>query len=401
MDVSCSTTACPPVCHGSARPSENGVLDAGPSDARAWADPELPGLSTLELRAGLPGGIDLQVAHPLPVLFGVTIVTALALFLATHLELKTGFESLLPESRQSVIELKRVSARTASLSTIFVVLEGADRDGLRRRRGRLGTRALRSRAALVEPGRGRGPSDVVKFLKPRAGLFAKLANLETAAGRRRGSLRACPEVVQRRAASRSTSTTAQTGAAAHRRRFGHGSGWGVNSSDEQRYPDGYYQSQDGRTLVIAIRSGVLGSDFGQAQEALRRVGEVVARVDPKKFDPGAHWGLTGDLAIGLSEYKLISRDLTDIGLLGAALILGVVLLYYLRLRTVLAMALAIGTWPWHDLRPHRAHLRSPEHRHRLLVHDHRRQWDQLLHPLHGALISRNAVMAWRLRGQRW
>ncbi len=70
--------------------------------------------------------------------------------------------------------------------------------------------------------------------------------------------------------------------------------------------------------------------------------EVVERVRPTSFDPTCRWGITGDLAIGVGEYNAINRDLTDVGVAGAAMILGVVLLFYLRLRTVLAMTLTIG-----------------------------------------------------------
>src|SRR5262249_32753221 len=63
---------------------------------------------------------------------------------------------------------------------------------------------------------------------------------------------------------------------------------------------------------------------------------------PKSFDPSIKYGLTGDLAIGIAEYRAINEDLTDVGIAGAIFILSVVLLYYLRLRTVFAMILTIG-----------------------------------------------------------
>ena len=47
--------------------------------------------------------IAVQTAHPLPVLGLLSAVTAGSLLLAVHLKLMTGFESLLPESRPSVI----------------------------------------------------------------------------------------------------------------------------------------------------------------------------------------------------------------------------------------------------------------------------------------------------------
>src|SRR5262249_3355654 len=112
--------------------------------------------------------------------------------------------------------------------------------------------------------------------------------------------------------------------------------------DEKRFPDGYYQSEDGKKLVVAIRSGVLASDLSKGQECVERVRAAVEKVDPKKFDPSVKWGITGDLAIGIAEYKAINKDLTDVGIAGAFLILGVVLLYYLRIRTLIAMMLTIG-----------------------------------------------------------
>ena len=65
-------------------------------------------------------------------------------------------------------------------------------------------------------------------------------------------------------------------------------------------------------------------------------------MNPRSLRSRRPWGLSGDLLIGLTEYRLVSRDLTEVGLLGAVLILGVVFLYYLRLRTVFAMGLTIG-----------------------------------------------------------
>jgi hypothetical protein len=94
--------------------------------------------------------------------------------------------------------------------------------------------------------------------------------------------------------------------------------------------------------VVVIRSGVIGADFQKAEEAVAKVSEVVRRVNPASFDPSARWDLSGDLLIGLAEYRLINRDLTEVGLAGTLLILGVVFLYYLRIRTVVSMGLGIG-----------------------------------------------------------
>jgi uncharacterized protein len=270
--------------------------------------------------------IRFQTSRPLPVLLVIGAGTALSLVLATRLTLLTGFESLLPESRPSVIELRRVSARTSSLSTIFVVLEGQDPAGLRRASDAL----LPALRALGSPWVGQvedGVHDVIRFVEPRAGLFTDLRSLEKL--RDDVEARYAHEVGQRSGflTGIEENPPPPFDAAAMRQ-------WlGVVADSEERFPGGCYQSRDGKTVVIVIRCGILGGDVPRGREALAKVREVVAHVNPRNFDPAARWGLSGDLAIFVAEYTVISHDLMAIGIAGALLILGVVLLYYLRFRT--------------------------------------------------------------------
>jgi predicted RND superfamily exporter protein len=279
--------------------------------------------------------IRFQTSRAVSVLLLAGLATGASLFLAGRLKLITTFDALLPESRPSVIELHKVEKRTASLSTIFVVLEGNDPAGLRKAADAL----VPALTALGPPWVGDatdGVQEVIHFLEPRAGLFANKEALEKL--RDQVAARYAYEVGQRSGMLRGLDEAPPPPIDAEQVK----KELGIRSEDTDRYPGGYYQSRDGKTVVVAIRCGVLSTDPGKGAEALRRVGEVVAQVNPQAFDPTAKWGLSGDLAIGLAEYKLISSDLASIGAIGAALILGVVLLYYLRLRMLIAMGLNIG-----------------------------------------------------------
>ena len=288
-----------------------------------------------KVAAALARLLTIQIQRPFTVLLAVALVTAASVLLALRLEVRTGFESMLPENRKSVQELDRVAERTAGVSTIFIVLEGDD------------TAAMRKAAdALVPELKKVGPPwvgavengvhDAVEFMKPRAGLFADLKALE--------KLRA--DVDARFEYEVAKATGADLGlddekppeinAETIKKTLG------LQDQDVQRFPDGYYQSQDGKVVIVAIRAGVLGSEFDKANEALRRVREVVERVNPRSFHPSIKYGLTGDLVIGLSEYKAINDDLTEVGVTGTVLLVLVVLLYYLRFRTLIAMSLTIG-----------------------------------------------------------
>src|SRR5215813_4609632 len=73
-----------------------------------------------------------QLRAPWQVLLLGLVLTGTGLWLSRGLELRTRFDQLLPDDQPSVVELKHLSQRTAGSSSIFVLLEGADRDTLRR-----------------------------------------------------------------------------------------------------------------------------------------------------------------------------------------------------------------------------------------------------------------------------
>lgn len=280
----------------------------------------------------------LQVTRPALPLVLTALLTVVAVLLATRLTVLTGFESLLPESRPSVQELNRVAAKTAGVSTLFVVLQGGE--GTK-------TEALREAADALVPELERlgppwvgsvesGVHDAFRYLAPRAGLYADLDKLT--------KLRDDIEARYAYEVNKATGTLLdddepppEINAKSIEQSLG------LNGVDTGRYPDGYYQSKDGKTVVVAIRSKVLASDFNAGAEAIRRVREVVDRVNPASFDPGITYGLAGDLQTGIAEYAAINDDLTDVGLSGAALIAAVVFIYYLRVRMLVAMVITVGT----------------------------------------------------------
>ncbi len=279
---------------------------------------------------------DLQVNRPAIPLVIVGLISAIAVLFATRLKILTGFDSLLPESRASVQELHRVAAKTAGVSTLFIVLSGGPNTK---------TEDLRKAADALVPALEKlgppwvgsvedGVHEAYRFLAPRAGLYADVKKLEKL--RDDVDARFAYEVNKAAGTNIDDDPPPEISEKTFRDEFG------LKDVDSDRYPDGYYQSKDGKTVVVAIRSKVIGSDFKEGTEALKRVREVVDKVKPSSFDPGITYGFAGDLQSGISEYTAINEDLTDVGYIGSVLIAGVVFLYYLRFRTLFAMLLTIG-----------------------------------------------------------
>jgi len=278
---------------------------------------------------------ELQIKRPYMFVALALVIVVVSLTIASRLTIKPGFEALLPQDRSSVRELERVKQRTTGVSTVFVVLEGDDTAAMRKLADDIAAEARKIGRPWVGSADS-GMHDALAYLQPRAGLYADLDKLQQLhdkieerwqweVGKAAGSLLdeedyEPPEI--------NVDTLKAD--------------FGIDDAASERYPDGYYQSKDGKTVIVAIRSGVLGTDSEAGNEALHRIREVVQRVDPSKAHPSVRWGLSGDLVTTISEYNAVGEDLTDVGILGGSLIIGVVFLYYLRLRTLWSMLLTIG-----------------------------------------------------------
>jgi predicted RND superfamily exporter protein len=252
-------------------------------------------------------------------------------WLATRLELRTRFDQLLPDHQPSVLELRRVQEHVAASQHVFIVLEGGDSGALRDLGDALVPR-LRALGAPWVMSAQDGVQESQGFLRPRAAMFASVEDLQQ-----------LNDDVQARwdwEVGRSTDSNLdddpppEIRADAIRARFG--------ISRQERFPEGYFQSTDGRTLVVVARSAVGAGELDRAHEALRRIKGVVHEVATGDRFGGVTVGYAGDLVTALSEYGAVRTDLVSVGARGVGLILAVVFLFFMRVRVLVAMGLTIA-----------------------------------------------------------
>ncbi len=278
----------------------------------------------------------LQVRRPWLPLGLVAAVTVVFGLFASRLELRTRYEALLPDSQPSVRELKRVQARTTVAQTVLILLEGGDRAALR---------AMGDSLAKVLPDLGTdvissaedGPHETRQFLQPRAGLFLERASLE--------KLAADVDARWDYEVAKETGTLLDDDdppppltASELRRRFE------PEGQREvvQQFPDGYFERTDGKALVVVVRSPIAGGDLSRIGNAMAKVRGLVARVgDSRPEFRAVRVSYAGDMPTGLAEYGILRDDLLSVGATGIALVLGAVLLYFMRLRAVLVMGVSI------------------------------------------------------------
>ncbi len=283
----------------------------------------------------------LQSRRPWIVLAVCGLVTLIAGALASRLELRTRFDQLLPENRASVVELHRVSERMQGAQNVFVLLEGNDRATLRKMGDEL-VPALRAIGPPWVVGVDDGIKTARTFLLARAGLFAsveQLQELKTDVDERWD--REMAKAVGADLDDDPEKGDDQLAGASLRSRFFGKKGDARAKELEDRYPDGYFATIDGKALVVLVRSTARSGELDLSRATLDRVRAVVGQVAKKPEYGQVQTSFSGDLVTGLFEVGAVAQDLVDVGVLGVALVLGIVLLYYMRLRAAFAMGATV------------------------------------------------------------
>ena len=280
-----------------------------------------------------------QLRSPWVVLLVGLVLTGIGAELARGLELRTRFDQLLPDDQPSVLELKRLSERTAGSSSIFVVLEGGDRDTLRA----LGAQLLPPLRAIGAPwvvSAEDGVQVARDFLLPRSGLFASVEDLQ--------KLNKELDTQRKKAVGKALSLGLEDddeeqkapSFAELKEKFLGGKSATLEAAKD-RYPDGYFQAKDGKTLVVLVRTGITTGELDRSRAALAKVKAAVEKTLPDVQSKGVKIGYAGDLVTGLYEYGAILDDLVHVGTMGVALILGVIFIYYRRFRVLVPMAITM------------------------------------------------------------
>ena len=286
------------------------------------------------------GGV--QTRRPWIVVLVTLLTLVPAAWGASQLTLRTSFTELLPDSKPSVVEMRRVSKRLAGTSTLTVVAEGQDTAALKRFVDAVVPQIIALGPSLVG-GVDDGPRRMQEFFEKHKHLYADLSDLS--------KLR--DDVVER--------YDAQVARAA-------GFDLGLDDDDsgakdekisiddivdriekkakeaKEKSPgvDGYYIGEGGKLVVVLVRTPFETGD-PRAFLLRRKIEQIIEGLNPKQWDPTMHFGFTGNLLTSAEQQHAIVTDLTHVGMWGVALILGVVFLFFLRLRTLLAMTLTIAT----------------------------------------------------------
>ncbi|MBK9266239.1 MAG: MMPL family transporter [Polyangiaceae bacterium] len=282
-----------------------------------------------------------QARRPFTVLLIALLTLVPSLFFTLRLGFRPDFSELLPDHKDSVVEMRRVSKRLPGITTLTVTAEIAD--------GKNEAQLVKFVDTIVPKLEALGPPwvervewgshDTKKFFDKNKLLFAKLDDLQKA---RDEVVERYEYEVQKQAGMLLDESDADApppiSAASIRERLTGKKDKEEVKTDPARtqHPNGYYMSADGKFAVVVARTSL--SSKKDRLEFIEKVRTIVAEADPKKFDSTMEVGFTGDLVISGEEYDAIVEDLNEVGVAGVLGVLVPVLLFFLRIRSVIVMA---------------------------------------------------------------
>src|SRR5450432_2162564 len=285
---------------------------------------------------------EFQNRRPLVVMLVVLATLLPTGFLASRLTLRSGFSELLPDDKRSVIEMRHISERLTSSSTLSVVAQSENVDLLKRFVDTLAPELRKLDPKLVTSVDD-GTRDVQDFFRAHKHLYAELDEIQ----------KMHDDVVDRYDYEVQKKT---------------GMNLGLDDEDKADAPppldaqavedkfkkkieeaqkkqpgtDGYYIGKSkGQTWgAILVRTPLGGMD-PKAFELRSQIETLVKKIHPEQWDPAFTGGYTGNLITGAEGHRAVTHDLTQVGAWGVGMILAVVFLFFLRVRVLFCMGLTI------------------------------------------------------------
>ncbi|MBW2377038.1 MAG: MMPL family transporter, partial [Deltaproteobacteria bacterium] len=277
---------------------------------------------------------DFQTRRPFVILLLAAVVSVVSFFFARNLGLDSRFIALLPEDRPSVQDLDEVRERVRALSSLTVAVQSPSGD-VEAMRG-----FVRDLAARLEE----LPPDEVgvvdwnvgaydDFVRDHKHLYASLDILE----RLRDALQDRHD----------------------RERLKNNPLWVDLLEDDERediddildeleaesdegeeksekFPDGYYQHEDGDLVAMFVRSPI----GGDANAAGRIIGHAQAEIDnlnPTSYAPDLKVTLSGDVILADEEQQAIAEELILATAITVTTVLLLIVLFFGRPRSVVLL----------------------------------------------------------------
>ncbi len=290
---------------------------------------------------------EVALRRPWRFFFAAVVLTAVSVWLALGLEIRSSFEELLPPNLPSVVHIKELLRRVGGEGTVLVTVEnlnpGADLSGaeafatrLAEEYRKLGPSVIRSVESNVAPIEG--------WYADHWPLFASLEDLRTADEDLRKAVSKAKAKANPLLLHLDDDDPALPPAS---KELGP---WGDPNSPLPRTkvaeqfrgnPGGFFVHPDGRSVTIMVRPAGTSLSVKEARLVLDRMRRVADGLGGELRANNLRVGFGGTYAILVAEYEAIVQSIGSTALLVASLVLLSMLLFFRDLRSTLALGVAM------------------------------------------------------------
>ncbi|MGB5312083.1 MAG: MMPL family transporter, partial [Polyangiales bacterium] len=104
----------------------------------------------------------------------------------------------------------------------------------------------------------------------------------------------------------------------------------------EKFPDGFYQHQDGDLIALFVRSEI-GGDANAAGRVIERTKKQVEALDPSSYGPDLKITFSGEVIIAQEEQQAIARELVLATTLTVASVLLLIVVFFGRPRSIVLL----------------------------------------------------------------
>jgi uncharacterized protein len=277
------------------------------------------------------------------VLLAALLTWAVGTFFSARLygNLRSGFEELLPDTAPSVLAARTIAPKLHNVTHLSIVFEGSDGDALDRMADDLAARLRKLPPDLVEAVEYR-TDEQEAFLRRFGGLYLSAPDLDT-----------IQERLDRRVAWEKKKANPLTNILGDEEEIGPAppldfrdieQKYGAVNGALSHFRKGYFQTPDGKILVLLVRPPESATGLAANQRILDAAKREVEAVDPKRYDPTVRVGYDSEVTTLVEEQAALVADLVSSTVVVLVFVLLVLWLYFRRWTAILAIfgALAVG-----------------------------------------------------------
>lgn len=265
-------------------------------------------------------------------IIGTLIATAVAVGLASQLKLKSDLKELLPQNSLSVVELNRVIDRIGGVGTLIVVAESSNVEANKRFMD-----DLASSLSTLPPGTIRyvnyKADEIRKFYEDHFIYYIDTADLELLYKRLKKrvdyeKVKRLPMFLELEDEEEDPMKVEIDDIVERNEK---------NYSAPLETVDDYYGGEWGRMLIMVVRPYGTTMTVDAARNLVKTVQGKVNELGPANYDSELNVGYCGNVVSTVEEYDTLKKDVLSTALLCVALVAGIIVIYFLRLRVVLIL----------------------------------------------------------------